>query len=871
MFMSDVNAQGNTLAMLLKLLRAAPQRAELYSSLVALLPNSDHLNTCINWWHECLEDETLDEKTINIFSVEWQREIITKIRTNNEHEFNQDRDLLQFIITHISLIKNLNHYPDYLRSVLQTNEPWYHAAQNSSAKNRWDEESLYGLFWVVKQDLRYEIRAILESIPSSQAQIKAAPLRQEICDRLYQPGHPDIEFSRSLAERIAALQNFKHSIKNIPAWLNRFTQLVTAETPPRDRILFWQGTELLSEATLQVASKAALFQNNEDFILQRHLQTGELKPANDCLPADRRHVVLPLPSDNPVAYAKFFPDAPGNEIAVSYLHELFIGHGAPMTSLARFLPGTLQQEHPYPVLFSEAVHLQSVTNNSPLSHTKRDRQQEADSLYERGLQYKNGDRVSPNPVVAINYFKQAADIGHGEAQLMVAQCYKLGQGTPVNHLLALFWFARAQEIGIPRAFIEFSRACTDLDDLTKFTDYLNPNKQSNLNWERKDPFESVSWHTLEKQLDWRTLTHRLMALNTEKNHHQVLDAQFTLAQAYENGEGIPRSSLTAIYWCQKAARQNYKNAVNMLQQYHQLSSVDINMLHASPASAIPALWSEVFREIPPIQLAPASIKSPFQQFHLTNAEIHPRTRRLHTLIQELVHSTSDRFGYRSMRFEPARLKGLLEKPDVLKALKKEWDQPPSHQGFISSIQMRELRLVHHPALWQRYQERKERLKGELQQRNIKEVPGKDRAFRDNIDLPTDGFHSTYGPRQDAHSGSQFDCNEFCINDGAQIYPEYVIKYTLNPRRDPSPALKIPSFSNGLFHTSLSKALKQYAVNCQYASLEERIHEFEKLFDTFLICVQKCPQSELRHYINLLEHLEEERLSLHPASPQSTPG
>ena len=45
-------------------------------------------------------------------------------------------------------------------------------------------------------------------------------------------------------------------------------------------------------------------------------------------------------------------------------------------------------------------------------------------------------------------------------------------------------------------------------------------------------------------------------------------------------------------------------------------------------------------------------------------------------------------------------------------------------------------------------------------------------------------------------------------------------------------------------------------------LEERIHEFEKLFDTFLICVQKCPQSELRHYFNLLEHLEKERLSLH---------
>ena len=239
--------------------------------------------------------------------------------------------------------------------------------------------------------------------------------------------------------------------------------------------------------------------------------------------------------------------------------------------------------------------------------------------------------------------------------------------------------------------------------------------------------------------------------------------------------------------------------------------------------------------------------------------------------------------------------------------------------------MTELRLVHHHALWRRYQERKERLKAELQQRgifkptqkvhwqeslsnglpvldptvgevwlyhgtsewgvnsilqsgfdpakycvfehvlkiiprgygplgqgtyltdnfaksatyvnataeddeaprhilicrvllgNIKVVPEKDRKACDNTDLPAQGFHSAYGPRQDAYPGSKFDCNEFCINDGAQIYPEYVIKYTLNPRRDPSPALNIPSLSDGLFDTSLSKALKQYALNCQYAS------------------------------------------------------
>ena len=1958
MVMSDEYIQANTLAMSLKKLRRALQRAELYPPLQMLLTTPDRLKACINWWNKCLEDKSLDDETLNAFSTEWQREIISKMLIDDGPEFNLYRDLLQFIITQIPLIKNLYHYPDYLRSTLQANEPWYHAqtyskqlvyevangdgnaVQNPSMKNKWDENSLYGLLWAVKQDLRHEVKAILESIPPSQAQIKAAPLRQAICTRLYRPGDPDRAFAQSLAKEIAVLQDSKPPVKNIRTWLNQFTQPVSAETPSPDRILFWEGNEPLIRASLQVAHKAALLRPNGDFILQYHPQTGELKPADQCLPADRRHAVLPLPIDRPVAYAKFFPDAPGNEIAVSLLHDLLIGHGAPMTSLACFLPGTLRQMHPYPVLFSEAVqgptleevltknqplnlepehysdmvlmatltipldgkpanyiveaiagttlhrlvsvdnalsfglpvtkqatpdgyqlnlqlitilfcfdemrqiihsssrkrwlaldshallqtwlnrlvaynercfvegklfparacqhwhdrepqesvllpflllpetiidvyrrlkqiqsfldknptctheelldsmlpyvknsyapcweqitlpvrdrfiqlaeqhnsieihhlppsvapaageakeasaetlmissrrlchleqtwisqiptkllsskkdlvsflskvkaqanqyheqlnrlklrydsvealrehlhsqsnwalilpelqqlqtripevlesvlngegihsmrvkisqlsssiqrelfsiinanpfrrlylsectlltssYLKQLLNSSPYlealdvsgciqlietdilnigiqcrklkalnisrlqltkldisayypflwtslyfhfpelerlwvedclqlrtlnletpflqklalqacpvlqqvtlysentvaivptppflrqqgcpqamklpnkvkefllthpraseldvvysdsgsygsqqlsallkinrslttldlssnsigatgaqhlaealkvnhslttldlssnsigatgaqhlaealkvnhslttlglwnnsigdtgaqhlaealkvnhslttldlgsnsigdtgaqhlaealkvnhslttlnfwsnsigdtgaqhlaealkvnhslttldlssnsigatgaqhlaealkvnhslttldlssnsigdtgaqhlaevlkvnhslttlnfwrnsigaigaqhlaealkvnhslttlnlransigdtgaqhlaealkvnhslttlglgdnsigdtgaqhlaevlkvnhslttlnfwrnsigaigaqhlaealkvnhslttlvlgdnsigdtgaqhlaealkvnhslttlglgdnsigdtgaqhlaealkvnhslttldlssnsigeanrniivgyltrnkaltkatkasesgehfqplihkalaSHTERDRLQGAHSLYTCGLQYTTGERVRPNAMTAAHYFKQAAEIGHGEAQLILAKAYKFGQGLPVQPLLALFWFARAQENGILLAFIEFSRTSTDLTVLAKLTDYLNPNKQSNVNWLADDPFESIPWHTLEKQVYWRNLTHRLIALNTEKTNHKVVDAQYILAQSYKNGEGVARSSLTAIYWCQKAARQRHDPAVNMLQEYHQLLGIDKNMLHPSSTDALPQLWSEVFREIPSVQAVSPPTNTPFQLFNLANTETHPHTQRLCTFIQQLVHTTSDRFGYQSRSFELARIKGLWEQGNFPKPFKKEWNQPPSHRGFISSIQMTDLHLVHHPDLWQRYQKRKQGLKAELQEfgicnptegvhwqerlsngfpvldstvgevwlyhgtsewgvnsilksgfdpakyckyeyvfkfvprgygplgrgtyltdsfaksatyvnamveddkaprhilvcrvllGNTKTVLKKDRAACDNTDLLTLRCHSAYGPRKDAYPQSKFDCNEFCINDGSQIYPEYVIKYILNPKRDPSPPVKIRRFSNDLFNASLREALKQYALNCQYASLEERIHEFEKLFDTFLINVQKCPESQLPDYINLLEDLEKERLSLHPVAP-----
>ena len=328
--------------------------------------------------------------------------------------------------------------------------------------------------------------------------------------------------------------------------------------------------------------------------------------------------------------------------------------------------------------------------------------------------------------------------------------------------------------GILRALVEFCRGCTRLNKLVAFTDYLNPEKPSNLNWQSGDPFEGIPWYTLEKQLYWRTLTHRLIALNTQETHHHVLGAQYMLAQAYKNGEVVPRSSLTAIYWCQKAARQDYASAVNMLQEYHQLLGVDINMLQTSPASALPAMWSEVFREIPPIQAVSPPANPPCQQYNLTNAEIHPHTQKLHTLIEKLVHTTSDRFGYQSMRFEPARLKGLWEQRDFYKALKREWDQPPSHQGFISSIQITELRLVHHPTLWQRYQEKKGLLKDQLQQRGIFK-PTQEVHWQENLSNglpvldPAVGevwlYHGTseWGVNSILQSG--FDPEKYCLYEG----------------------------------------------------------------------------------------------------------
>ncbi|CAF4190749.1 unnamed protein product, partial [Rotaria magnacalcarata] len=144
----------------------------------------------------------------------------------------------------------------------------------------------------------------------------------------------------------------------------------------------------------------------------------------------------------------------------------------------------------------------------------------------------------------------------------------------MDPLSLLFWFARAHENGIRRAFIEFIHACTDLAVLAK---------------EAEDPYENIPSHILKEQLFWRTLTYRLMSLNTQGVHHEVLEAQYNLAEAYENGKEVPRSFLTAIYWYRKVAQQRYRAVVNKLQQYHKLEDVDIKELQSSGESYLPAL------------------------------------------------------------------------------------------------------------------------------------------------------------------------------------------------------------------------------------------------------------------------------------------
>ena len=72
---------------------------------------------------------------------------------------------------------------------------------------------------------------------------------------------------------------------------------------------------------------------------------------------------------------------------------------------------------------------------------------DAESLYEKGVQYYDGKGVPVDKEKALLLFEQAAQQGHVEAQVIVGSLYERGDGTDVDYQKALYWYEKAAEQG----------------------------------------------------------------------------------------------------------------------------------------------------------------------------------------------------------------------------------------------------------------------------------------------------------------------------------------------------------------------------------------------------------------------------------------
>ncbi|MBA84221.1 SEL1-like repeat protein [Thalassobius sp. S69A] len=124
---------------------------------------------------------------------------------------------------------------------------------------------------------------------------------------------------------------------------------------------------------------------------------------------------------------------------------------------------------------------------------------DAESMYQKGLQYQTGEGVLQNYAQAAEWYAKAADQGHPAAQNRLAQHLFEGLGTAQDTQAALTWFARAAESG--------------------------------------DAGYQFDYATALQTMGMETQAAQVYLLAADQGH---LEAQTSLGVLYQNGQGVPQ-------------------------------------------------------------------------------------------------------------------------------------------------------------------------------------------------------------------------------------------------------------------------------------------------------------------------------------------
>ena len=123
------------------------------------------------------------------------------------------------------------------------------------------------------------------------------------------------------------------------------------------------------------------------------------------------------------------------------------------------------------------------------------------------------------------FWQEGADLGDAYCQYRLGWCYRHGIGVPLNVRTAFPWFLKAAEQGLSASEYEAG--------IYYRFGYGNV---------EEDPVKAAFW----------------LAKSAE---HGSFRAQFSLADMYQNGEGVNKDAEKAVYWYERAAEQDYALAM----------------------------------------------------------------------------------------------------------------------------------------------------------------------------------------------------------------------------------------------------------------------------------------------------------------------
>ena len=188
---------------------------------------------------------------------------------------------------------------------------------------------------------------------------------------------------------------------------------------------------------------------------------------------------------------------------------------------------------------------------------------DAESQFELGRRYVEGDGVDKNWPMAIKCFRKAAEQNHPRAQYELGSCYRLGFFVTKDIEESIKWIRKAAEQGYVNAQFDLGASYFNGDGMPQ------------------DKTEATKWfHKAAEQGYVQAQYHLAQCYNegvgVPQNKIEAIrwyrkaadqgfaEAQYDLGCAYSEGVGVPQNKSEAARWYRKAAEQGYANAQNNL-------------------------------------------------------------------------------------------------------------------------------------------------------------------------------------------------------------------------------------------------------------------------------------------------------------------
>ena len=163
----------------------------------------------------------------------------------------------------------------------------------------------------------------------------------------------------------------------------------------------------------------------------------------------------------------------------------------------------------------------------PLDFTLQD---DAETLYNIGRRYYNGDGVAQDYTKAIEWFRQAAEQGYAAAQSAIGICHYYGRGVTQDYAQAANWYRKAAEQGYAAAQYNLGHFYCDGEGVKNYK-------------------RAVRWYRKAAEQGYAA-------------------AQSDLGLCYAKGIGVTIDDTQAVYWYRQAAEQGYAAAQNGLGNHY---------------------------------------------------------------------------------------------------------------------------------------------------------------------------------------------------------------------------------------------------------------------------------------------------------------